>query len=574
MAIAFADSSIVVLALPALYARFSTSIVGVSWVITSFNLVVAVGAAGLMALRRLDVARLSRLGIAVFAAAALGCALAGSLPALIVFRCLQGAGAAMLLAGALELLPELCGTRARGLAVWTLAGTFGAALGPALGGLATQLFDWRAIFVLQVPVALAGLVAAARCSPQAAAGRGGTIRIAPNLALALVFGALVGALFLAVLLVITVWSLSPIAGAATVSALPVGAVAARRGLRGLAPRTAALAGVLLLATGLLSLALLPATTAALVAAALALCGAGMGLAVPVLTHLAIRSGPAAVAGGTATIAARHAGLVLALLLVAPLLSHDLLAGSHTAELGAAKALLSADVPIRQQVPIALDLRTALDRAARGTVPNLAEPFNRHGAKHEASLARSRDAVTGAVEDALTRSFRRSLELCAVLAALALVPIGLTTWDGAEVAMPAGGRLLAPLGASAIILIALELALGARSFGLPGLANPCTASPGPAGGGIDGAIQRFARATLDGAACQLHTTREELVLSLVPGAGTRRIRWSRHTIDQALQAGLDRAAHNLAGNGIAGAALAFTLTRVFAPSVEWFVQQVG
>jgi hypothetical protein len=136
----------------------------------------------------------------------------------------------------------------------------------------------------------------------------------------------------------------------------------------------------------------------------------------------------------------------------------------------------------------------------------------------------------------------------------------------------GRRVLAALGVFALALIVLELALGAVSFGQPRLANPCTSKPGPLGGGVDGAVQRFARATLDGAACELHTTREELVLSFVPAAGTKRIRWTRRTIDRALKAGLDRAAHNLAGNGIAGQALAFTLTQIFAPSVEWFLRQ--
>jgi hypothetical protein len=136
----------------------------------------------------------------------------------------------------------------------------------------------------------------------------------------------------------------------------------------------------------------------------------------------------------------------------------------------------------------------------------------------------------------------------------------------------GGRLLlAALCVAALSLIAIELALGAPSFGRPRLADPCTTHPGPAGGGIDGAVQRFARATLDGAACELHTTREQLVLSFVPAAGTGSIRWSKQTIDRALRAGLDRAAHNLAGNGFAGQALAFALSRVFAPSIEWFLQ---
>ena len=66
----------------------------------------------------------------------------------------------MLLAGALALLSALTGSAARGVAIWTAAGTFGAAAGPALGGVLTQLFDWRAIFVFQAPVALVALVAA------------------------------------------------------------------------------------------------------------------------------------------------------------------------------------------------------------------------------------------------------------------------------------------------------------------------------------------------------------------------------------------------------------------------------
>jgi predicted MFS family arabinose efflux permease len=423
VAVAFADSSIVVLALPALYSAFGTSIVGVSWVITSYNLVVAVVAFILVfGVERLDVGKLSRAGLVLFCAGSVGCALSGTLPALIVCRCLQGAGAAMLLAGTLALLSALGGSRARGVALWVAAGTFGAALGPALGGLLTQLFDWRAIFVFQAPVAAVALLASFESHPHLEAGRGGRVRVAPNLGLGFIFGALVGALFLAVLLVITVWGLSPIAGAAVVSALPVLAVAAGR-LRGeLSGSTAAAAGALLLAAGLIALALLPSISPALVVVALALCGAGMGLAIPVIAQSAIEPDEELVHAGTVTIAARHAGLVVALVLVAPLLTHDLQRGGHDALLKGAKVLLNADIPIRQQVPIALDLRNALDRAPRGTVPDLAQPFDTHGAAHDPRLRRVRDSLVAAVKDAITRSFRPALTLCATLAVLALVAI--------------------------------------------------------------------------------------------------------------------------------------------------------
>jgi predicted MFS family arabinose efflux permease len=430
VAVAFADSSIVVLALPDLYTRFTTSIVGVSWVITSYNLVVAVCAFALVPIvRRVDVGNLSRAGLLVFCAGSLGCAASWSLPALIVFRCLQGLGAATLLAGSLALLSALLGSRTRGAALWIAAATFGAALGPALGGILTQLLDWRAIFAFQAPVALVALVAAFESHSHPSTPPGGSRRVAANLGLALLFGALVGALFLAVTLMITVWGLTPIAGAAAVSALPVAALGARALGGELSARTAAAGGALLLAAGLLALALLPATSTVIVVVALALCGTGMGLAVPVLTQRALRPDQGLIHDGTLTIGARHLGLVLALVLVAPLLSHDLQRGGRNAVLSGAKVLLNADVPIRQEVPIALDLRTALERAPRGSVPDLAQTFNKHGAADDERLGHLRDSLIGALHDALTRSFRRALALCALLAALALVPILLARKSG-------------------------------------------------------------------------------------------------------------------------------------------------
>src|SRR5215217_7709285 len=147
VAIAFSDSSIVVLALPELYTHFRTSIVGVSWVITAYNLVVALGALALIPVA----GRFPRLEAA--------CGLAWNLPALFTFRCIQGLGAALRLTGALPVLRSLTGSVHRGAAVWAGAGAIGVAVGPALGGVLTQLFDWRAIFFVQAPVAGLGLAA-------------------------------------------------------------------------------------------------------------------------------------------------------------------------------------------------------------------------------------------------------------------------------------------------------------------------------------------------------------------------------------------------------------------------------
>jgi hypothetical protein len=133
-----------------------------------------------------------------------------------------------------------------------------------------------------------------------------------------------------------------------------------------------------------------------------------------------------------------------------------------------------------------------------------------------------------------------------------------------------GRIaLSALAGAAAVLILVELALGAISFGETKLADPCTSKPAFSGGGLDGAVQRFALSGLNGAACDLHTTREELVLSFTPSAQTK-IRWSNATIDSALRAGLERAAHDTAGDGLSGRVLAFLLREIIAQPLEWFL----
>lgn len=215
VAVAFADSSIVVLALPELYATFDTTIDGVAWVITSYNLVLAVCALALVLVaHRIRADLLLAAGTVVFLAAGVACALSDSIAFLIAARSVQGLGGALLLAGSLPVLGALTGSTARGVALWTLAGTFGAAVGPALGGVLTQVFDWRAIFVFQAPVAGAALLATAGSHVAAILEEGWRPRlwrtVQGNLALALLSGALVGALFLGVLLVIDVFGSTPI----------------------------------------------------------------------------------------------------------------------------------------------------------------------------------------------------------------------------------------------------------------------------------------------------------------------------------------------------------------------------
>ncbi len=392
--------------------------------ITSYNLVVAVVAVVLAATaRRFDPRRLARVGLALFTVASVGCAAAWSLPALIAFRCVQGLGGALLLAASLSLLGGLLGSRERGAAVWTTVALIGAALGPVLGGVLTQVFDWRAIFVVQAPIAGAALLATAAPIPlvREQPRRRQRGALAADTALALLFAALVGALFLAVLLVITVWGLDPIAGALVVSALPAATVVGRPLARGLTPVAAVGGGALLLAGGLGSLALLPRVSNALVAVSLAFCGAGIAFAVPVLTRASLDADAGLIRAGAMTVAARHAGLVLALALVAPLLTGALDRAGQRALLGGTRAILDANVPLQKKVPIALALRDALEAAPRGEVPDLAKPFEDAGAGSSSHVREARDSLVGTLRSALTRGFRSSFGLAALFALLASVP---------------------------------------------------------------------------------------------------------------------------------------------------------
>jgi hypothetical protein len=135
----------------------------------------------------------------------------------------------------------------------------------------------------------------------------------------------------------------------------------------------------------------------------------------------------------------------------------------------------------------------------------------------------------------------------------------------------GKLALGALAAAAVSLIAIELALGALGFGEARLAEPCTSKPAFDGGGIDGALQRLVLSGLDGAACDLKTSREALVLSFSPSAKTK-IEWDSATRDSALQAGFDRAARDTAGDGLVGKVVATLLRELVAHPLEWLLDR--
>lgn len=427
VAVAFADSSIVVLALPELYSDFDTTIVGVSWVITSYNLVVAIVALAIVPIvGRIRAEVVMGIGLATFLGASIACALADNLTWLITARCIQGFGAALLLAGSLNILVALTQSHIKGALVWTLAGTFGAALGPALGGALTEAFSWPAIFVTQAPIAGVALLAAFGSHVQSATlepSTGSLRRTIPaNIALALVFAALVGALFLAVLLIVTAWGYSPLGGAAIVSTLPAGTLLAYPLSKRLSNLAGAVGGALLLSGALVGLALLPSSSVVYAGLSLALCGFGIGLAIPPLTRAALQMDAGLTRSGTLTVGFRHVGLVLALVLIAPLVARDLEPAATRATLNATAVILEGEIPLTKKIPLAIDMSAAFGQARRGEIPDLTGPFDKQGAKTDETVAALRDELVSTIEAAITRGFRNAFFLSALFGILVLVPV--------------------------------------------------------------------------------------------------------------------------------------------------------
>jgi EmrB/QacA subfamily drug resistance transporter len=170
------DLWIVNIALPTLQHDFaSATLSDVSWILDAYAIVLA--ALLLPAGRAAD--RLGRgkcflAGLVVFGIASLGCALAPGLPALIAFRALQAAGAAVLMPTSLGLALSVFPARQRGTAVgvWAAVGAVAAGSGPVLGGLLIES-SWRWIFLINVPIVLAALAAAVPILPRRPDGRDG-----------------------------------------------------------------------------------------------------------------------------------------------------------------------------------------------------------------------------------------------------------------------------------------------------------------------------------------------------------------------------------------------------------------
>jgi EmrB/QacA subfamily drug resistance transporter len=162
------DISAVNVALPDLAKDLNIAQADIGWTITSYSLIF--GSLLLFGGRAADLLGRRRVfltGLTVFTASSVVTALAGDATMLFGARAGQGLGAAMLSPAALSIIttvfqgPE----RTKALGVWGAVGGAGAAIGVLLGGVLTELVDWRAIFFINVPVGLLLAGGAARLLP-------------------------------------------------------------------------------------------------------------------------------------------------------------------------------------------------------------------------------------------------------------------------------------------------------------------------------------------------------------------------------------------------------------------------
>jgi predicted MFS family arabinose efflux permease len=433
--VVLADSSVVVLALPDIYRDLDTSVFGVTWVLVSFNLVMALAAVpAAMVARRVGPGRAAAVGLAIFAGAGLACGISDHLSTLIIARSVQALGGALAVTAALELLPVAVGSERRATAVWASAGATGAALGPAAGGILTQLVSWQSIFLIQVPIALAAAVPILTVARHEMStrviereiSREGKPHFWANVALAMVSASIAAALFLLVLLLIEGWRLSPIGAAIVVSVMPLAAVVGSR-LTGWVEdaRARAAAGALLLAGGLGGLALLPKAEVWLTVPPQILIGIGLSLVLSALTETALSGrAPQAIHGGW-TISARHAGVVIGLLALTPIFTHDIAVQQKDA-INAGTAVI-LDSPIRPVLKLSLATKISEHLEAEdGKVPNLGHVFDPlpEDEGERAEVVELREELQDQLDRGATHAFSPSFGIAALIGLLSLIPIGL------------------------------------------------------------------------------------------------------------------------------------------------------
>jgi DHA2 family methylenomycin A resistance protein-like MFS transporter len=164
------DVSVVNVAIKPVGAEFGGDVSGLQWVVNAYTLafaalILSAGALG----DRVGAKRVFVSGFALFTLASAACGLAWTLPVLIGARAVQGVGAAALVPCSLTLLNHAyseTAARAKAVGLWAAGGSVALSAGPVIGGTLTQALGWRAIFFINAPIGILGIVLTLRCAAE------------------------------------------------------------------------------------------------------------------------------------------------------------------------------------------------------------------------------------------------------------------------------------------------------------------------------------------------------------------------------------------------------------------------
>lgn len=503
--LALADASIVTLALPELLTDLHTTVEGVAAVIGVYTLVLCVTLIPAWHIaQRVGYRQVGIAGFLVFALASALCARADSLTLLLIGRGLQAVGGAAGLVAAFALLHTGEQPQRR---LWLVAAVLSTAVGPALGGALTQAFDWRAIFEAQIPLALVGVLACVLEPPvpaEAPAAERTRPAFGPAAALACVSAALTGVLFLLILLLVAGWNIEPLKAAAIVTALPIGALLGARVDVGSAATRAA-TGCLLVGGGVLALAWLPDANVWWTVAPQLLAGFGMGLSLPALGGELLPEHTAHDAAVLLTI--RHAGIAIALVLIAPIAAHQLNTSIDEAKLKGVALVLDAKLPPQDKLRLAPTLLSSVE--SQQPRNSLRAGLKKERGSFEGEQLVAYDQLGTRADDLLVaavgRAFLPGFLIAGALALLGALFLAARLRLSAGLAAAAAAAVVAPAGYA---LAHRDLAPAPVT-----IANPCVARALPESGGITGFFQDQALKVLDETACKNGSSREALVLAL-------------------------------------------------------------
>jgi hypothetical protein len=255
------------------------------------------------------------------------------------------------------------------------------------------------------------------------------------------------------------------------------------------------------AGGVLALAFLPGASLWWTVLPQAMAGAGLGLALPALAGELLPEDTAEQAANL--LAIRHAGITVALIVLAPVASAQLDDAVHDTRVKGAALVLDARLPPLDKLSLAGSLLADIDpvdprgELEEGLAGAEVDPEDR--AAFDELATRADETLVAGVQAAFAPAFA----ICGALALLA-----------ALVLVPRDRRVLAA-GAAAVVLAGGAALLRPSLAPEPvTLADPCQRRELPSTGGLQGAIQDVALVALDRAACRFGSSREELALALV------------------------------------------------------------